>query len=109
MNGVGQPGSREARRDAAGEPREESVRALGPMAALVLVGCGDDDAKSATGAALTVVATTPVVGDFAPLVSAAIVSFGSGRRDAATLDPDTVRAFLIEVLQRLRSQLSTSS
>ena len=53
--------------------------------------------------------TLPVVGDFAPLVSAAIVSFGSGRRDAATLDPDNVRAFLIEVLQRLQSQLSRSS
>jgi len=36
----------------------------------------------------------PIVGEFAPLVSAAIVSFGSGRQEAATLDPDTVRAFL---------------
>jgi predicted nucleotidyltransferase len=53
--------------------------------------------------------TLPSVGDFAPLVSAAIDSFGSGRQDAAALDPDTVRAFLTEVLRRLRSQLSTSS
>jgi Nucleotidyltransferase domain len=51
----------------------------------------------------------PVVGEFAPLVSAAIVSFGSGRQEAATLYPGTVRAFLIEVLQRLQGQLSRSS
>jgi hypothetical protein len=50
--------------------------------------------------------TVPIVGEFAPLVSAAIVSFGSGRQEAATLDPDTVRAFLFEVLRRLRAQLS---
>ena len=49
--------------------------------------------------------TMPVIGEFQPLVSAAIVSFGSGRRDAGTLDPDTVRAFLIEVLRRLRAQV----
>jgi hypothetical protein len=53
--------------------------------------------------------TLPIVGEFAPVVSAAIVSFGSGRQAAATLDPDTVRAFLIEVLRRLQSQLSESS
>jgi hypothetical protein len=53
--------------------------------------------------------TLPIVGEFAPLVSGAIVSFGSGRQEAATLDPDTVRAFLIEVLRRLRGQLSRSS
>jgi hypothetical protein len=49
--------------------------------------------------------TLPMVREFAPLVSAAIVSFGSGRRKTAQLDPDTVRAFLLEVLQRLRSAL----
>ncbi len=49
--------------------------------------------------------TMPIVGEFAPLVSAALVSFGSGRQEA-TLDPDTVRAFLFEVLRRLRAQLS---
>ena len=53
--------------------------------------------------------TLSMVGEFAQLVSAAIVSFGSGRQHAATLDPDTVRAFLIEVLRKLRSQLSRSS
>ena len=47
----------------------------------------------------------PMAGEFAPLVSAAIVSFGSGRQKGTTLDPDTVRAFLLEVLQRLRSAL----
>jgi hypothetical protein len=46
----------------------------------------------------------PMVGEFAPLVSAAIVSFGTGRRQAATLDPDAVRAFLNEMLRRLRNQ-----
>ncbi len=51
----------------------------------------------------------PMVGDFAPLVSAAIVSFGSGRQQSTTLNPDTVRAFLIEVLQRLRNQPSRPS
>ena len=49
--------------------------------------------------------TLPVVGNFAPLVSAAIVSFDSGRQEAATLNPDTVRAFLFDVLRRLRAQL----
>jgi hypothetical protein len=48
----------------------------------------------------------PIVGEFAPLVSAAIVSFGSGRQAAATLDPDTVRAFLFDVLRRLRAQVA---
>ncbi|HEX5907879.1 MAG TPA: aminoglycoside adenylyltransferase domain-containing protein [Propionibacteriaceae bacterium] len=51
----------------------------------------------------------PMVGEFAPLVSAAIVSFGSGRQQSTTLNPDTVRAFLIEVLQRLRNQPSRPS
>jgi hypothetical protein len=50
--------------------------------------------------------TQPIVGEFAPLVSAAIVSFGSGRQHSATLDPDAVRAFLSEVLRRLRAQLN---
>jgi hypothetical protein len=50
--------------------------------------------------------TLPIVGEFAPLVSAAIVSFGTGRQEAATLDPGTVRAFLSEVLRRLRAQVS---
>jgi hypothetical protein len=50
--------------------------------------------------------TVPLVGEFAPLVSAAIVSFGSGRQETGTLDPDTVRAFLFEVLRRLRAQVS---
>jgi hypothetical protein len=49
--------------------------------------------------------TLPMVGEFAPLVSAAIASFGSGRQKTSKLDPDTVRAFLLEVLQRLRSAL----
>jgi hypothetical protein len=48
----------------------------------------------------------PIVGEFAPLVSAAIVSFGSGRQQSATLEPDAVRAFLSEVLWRLRAQVS---
>ena len=39
-----------------------------------------------------------------PLVAAAIVSFGSGRQEATTLDRDTVRAFLLEVLRRLQNQ-----
>ena len=46
--------------------------------------------------------TLPLVGEFAPLVSTAIESFGSGRQEAGTLDPDTVRAFLSEVLRKLR-------
>jgi hypothetical protein len=53
--------------------------------------------------------TLPLVGEFAPLVSTAIVSFGSGRQEAGTLDPDTVRAFLFEVLRRLRAQLRPPS
>jgi hypothetical protein len=53
--------------------------------------------------------TLPVLDEYAPLVSAAIVSFGSGRHEVPTLDPDTVRAFLIEVLRRLQAQLSRSS
>jgi Domain of unknown function (DUF4111)/Nucleotidyltransferase domain len=50
--------------------------------------------------------TLPIVGAFAPLVSAAIVSFSSGRQHSATLDPVTVRAFLFDVLRRLRAQLN---
>jgi Aminoglycoside adenylyltransferase, C-terminal domain/Nucleotidyltransferase domain len=50
----------------------------------------------------------PMVGEFAPLVSTAIVSFGTGRQQAGTLDPDAVRAFLFEVLQRLRAQVRSS-
>jgi hypothetical protein len=50
--------------------------------------------------------TLPIADEFAPLVSAAIVSFDSGRREAATLDPDTVRAFLFDVLRRLRAQVA---
>jgi hypothetical protein len=49
--------------------------------------------------------TLPVAGAFAPLVSAAIASFNSGRREATALDSDTVRAFLSEVMQRSRSAL----
>jgi hypothetical protein len=49
--------------------------------------------------------TLPLAGEFAPLVSAAIASFNSGRREATALDSDTVRAFLSEVMQRLRSAL----
>ncbi|HJV15459.1 MAG TPA: aminoglycoside adenylyltransferase domain-containing protein [Propionibacteriaceae bacterium] len=47
----------------------------------------------------------PIVGKFAPLVSAAITSFGSGRREAKALDPDSVRAFLTEVGLTLQSAL----
>jgi Aminoglycoside adenylyltransferase, C-terminal domain/Nucleotidyltransferase domain len=47
--------------------------------------------------------TLPIAGEFVPLVSAAIVSFGAGRREAAQLDPHTVGAFLFEVLRRLRA------
>jgi hypothetical protein len=49
--------------------------------------------------------TPPVAGEFEPLISAAIASFNSGRRDATSLDRDAVRAFLSKVLQRLRSAL----
>ena len=49
--------------------------------------------------------TLPMVGEFAQLVSAAAASFDSGRQQTTKLDPDTVRAFLLEVLQRLRSAL----
>jgi Aminoglycoside adenylyltransferase, C-terminal domain len=49
--------------------------------------------------------TLPMVGEFGPLVSAAIVSFGSGRQQAAALDPDTVQTFLSEVVRELRSTL----
>jgi hypothetical protein len=53
--------------------------------------------------------TRPTVEEFAPLVSAAIVSFGSGRQDDGTLDPDTVQAFLLEVLRRLRAEVNQPS
>jgi hypothetical protein len=49
--------------------------------------------------------TLPVVGEFAPLVSDAIASFDSGRQKSSKLHPDTVRGFLLEVIQRLRSAL----
>jgi hypothetical protein len=52
--------------------------------------------------------TVPLVGEFAPLISAAIVSFGSGRQETGRLDPDTVRAFLFEVLRRLRAQVNSA-
>jgi hypothetical protein len=54
--------------------------------------------------------TLAIVDGFARLVSAAIVSFDSGRREAeaATLDPDTVKAFLFEVLRRLRAQVGVN-
>lgn len=48
----------------------------------------------------------PIVDEFQPLVSAAIVSFEAGRQHAVMLDPDAVRAFLFEVLRRLRAQLA---
>ena len=47
----------------------------------------------------------PSVGEFVPLVSAAIVSFNSGRQQTATFDRDTVRAFLFEVLRELQAQV----
>jgi hypothetical protein len=47
----------------------------------------------------------PMVGDFSPLVSTAIDSFGAGRKQAPTLDPGAVRDFLSDVLQKLRSAL----
>ena len=47
----------------------------------------------------------PMADKFAPLVSAAIKSFGSGRQHAQTLNPETVRAFLFDVLHKLRSAL----
>jgi hypothetical protein len=49
--------------------------------------------------------TLPTVGEFSRLISAASVSLDSGRQHTATLDPDTVRAFLFEVLRRLRAAL----
>jgi hypothetical protein len=52
--------------------------------------------------------TVPIADEFAPLVSAAIASFDSGRREAAPLDPATVRAFLFEVLRRLRVQIGVN-
>ena len=52
--------------------------------------------------------TVLIAGEFAPLVSAAILSFESGRREPTTLDPDAVRAFLFEVLRRLRAQVGVN-
>ena len=51
----------------------------------------------------------PSAGEFAPVVSTAIASFGSGRQDAAALDRDTVRAFLFDVLQTLQAQASAQA
>jgi hypothetical protein len=48
--------------------------------------------------------TLRVVGEFAPLVLQAMDSFRSGRRDTESLRGDTVRAFLLEVLGRLRAE-----
>jgi nucleotidyltransferase-like protein len=45
----------------------------------------------------------PIAGGFAPLVAASVVSFNSGRRQTTTLDRDTVRAFLLDVVQRLQA------
>jgi Domain of unknown function (DUF4111)/Nucleotidyltransferase domain len=49
--------------------------------------------------------TLPVAGEFEPLISTAIASFNSGRRDPTSLDPNTVWAFLTEVGLTLRSAL----
>jgi Domain of unknown function (DUF4111)/Nucleotidyltransferase domain len=49
----------------------------------------------------------PTVGQFAPLVSAAIVSFRSGRRESS-LDRDATQAFLSEVLRRLHAQVAVT-
>ena len=46
----------------------------------------------------------PSAGEFASLITAAIVSFGSGRAQSATLDRDSVRAFLSDVLLTLQAQ-----
>ena len=46
----------------------------------------------------------PVVGEFGPLISDAMASFRSGRRDAATLSGESVRAFLLDVLRRLQAE-----
>jgi Domain of unknown function (DUF4111)/Nucleotidyltransferase domain len=46
------------------------------------------------------------VGQFAPLVSAAIVSFRSGRQRGAGIDRDAVQAFLSEVLRKLHAQVA---
>jgi Domain of unknown function (DUF4111)/Nucleotidyltransferase domain len=51
----------------------------------------------------------PIVGEFAPLVSAAITSFGSDRQDAVALDQETVRAFLSYVLRTLKVALSAEA
>jgi hypothetical protein len=52
--------------------------------------------------------TLPTAGAFAPLVSAAIVSFEAGRREATTLHSEAVVAFLSEVLRRLRAQVGVN-
>jgi hypothetical protein len=51
----------------------------------------------------------PTVGEFAPVVSAAITSFGSGRQDTAALDQGNVRAFLSYVLRTLRVALRANA
>jgi hypothetical protein len=45
------------------------------------------------------------VGEFAPLISAAITSFRSGPEDMVALDQEKVRAFLSYVLQKLKVAL----
>jgi len=47
----------------------------------------------------------PAVGEFAPLISAAITSFRSGREDTVALDQEKVRAFLSYVVQKLKVAL----
>lgn len=49
----------------------------------------------------------PSAGEFAPLVAAAIMSFGSGRQQSAELNRDTVRGFLLSVLRRLQAQAAS--
>ena len=45
----------------------------------------------------------PSGGEFAALIAAAIAAFGSGRQQSATLDRDSVRAFLSDVLRMLQA------
>jgi len=45
----------------------------------------------------------PRSGEFAALIAAAIAAFGSGRQQSATLDRDSVRAFLSDVLRMLQA------
>jgi hypothetical protein len=51
----------------------------------------------------------PIAGGFAPLVAASVDSFNSGRRPATALDRDTVRAFLLDVVQRLQAHGATAA